>query len=344
MQVTLVMYKADGARRDFPLGKPRVLIGRHNTCELRVPLPSVSRKHCELKVSSGSVKLRDLGSSNGTYVNGSRVKAETPLSPGDRIQVGAVIFTLVVDGVPAMLEPTDTLMAAQAMAERAKGAGPAEAKVRKSREAKAQPSADEKTTIKKPAAKPEPASAASDELDALLSQIGDDLLDRSHAGAAEDSGAAVELIPDDDDDVTPEPSSAQIDEQIAGEAQSSEPSEVDDMLSSIEDQIAEDDDAEGELLSQDVIEEDAAEEDMPELDDSDEIVETLPELDDSDEIDITDAQAPKPAPPAPEPPPKKKKKKSAPADAEDPISALEAMADGADDSDIDLSWLDDDAH
>jgi hypothetical protein len=310
MEVTLVMYKADGARRDFPLCKARVLIGRDNACELRVPLPSVSRKHCELKVASGSVKLRDLGSSNGTFINGNKVKAETPLSPGDRIQVGAVIFTVIIDGVPASLEPSDTLMAAQAQAERDHGAaGPAEAKARKSR----QDASSRKDDVK-PATPSKAASAASDELDALLSSIGDDLLDRSDVGSLEDSSAEVELLSDSGD----EQSSAELDEQLGAKGQADESSELDGLMSGIEDQFAGS--------------------------------EVLPELDDSDELDAPPAQPapptkapPPPGPEASKPPAKKKKKKKSKSDPEDPISALEAMADGSDDSDIDLSWLDDDA-
>ena len=41
MQVTLVMFKADGTRRDFPLKKDRIVVGRKNTCDLRIPLSSV---------------------------------------------------------------------------------------------------------------------------------------------------------------------------------------------------------------------------------------------------------------------------------------------------------------
>ncbi|MCC7408589.1 MAG: FHA domain-containing protein [Phycisphaeraceae bacterium] len=100
MEVALVMIKADGTRRDFALSKDRTVIGRTNSCDLRIPLSSVSRKHCELIMGDGGVSVKDLGSSNGTYHNGKRVQ-ETKLGAGDVLVVGPVHFTVVIDGKPA---------------------------------------------------------------------------------------------------------------------------------------------------------------------------------------------------------------------------------------------------
>ncbi|MBB6428522.1 FHA domain-containing protein [Algisphaera agarilytica] len=110
MEASLVMFKADGTRRDFPLRAGSLVIGRKNSCELRIPLSSVSRQHCEITVSGEQVKLRDLGSSNGTYHNSIRVQ-EAELSAGDEVVVGPVVFTLVVDGVPADINPVRTIVA-----------------------------------------------------------------------------------------------------------------------------------------------------------------------------------------------------------------------------------------
>lgn len=102
MKVSLVVVKTDGSRRDFPLVKERVVIGRTNHCDLRVPMPSVSRKHCEIIVEGDRVKLRDAGSSNGTFHNDTRVM-EAILEPGDRIGVGSVVFAVLIDGQPTDL-------------------------------------------------------------------------------------------------------------------------------------------------------------------------------------------------------------------------------------------------
>jgi hypothetical protein len=55
---------------------------------------SVSRRHAALTLSGSSLTVKDLGSTNGTFVNGRRIDAETPLSPGDEVQFGVVRFRL----------------------------------------------------------------------------------------------------------------------------------------------------------------------------------------------------------------------------------------------------------
>ncbi len=109
MNISLVMFKADGTRRDFPITKDRIIVGRTNQCDLRVPLSSVSRQHCELRVEGQVVKVRDLGSSNGTYHNSIRIQ-EAELAAGDEIGIGPVVFTLVVDSTPANIQPVRTIL------------------------------------------------------------------------------------------------------------------------------------------------------------------------------------------------------------------------------------------
>jgi len=109
MQAALVMFKADGTRRDFPLSKPRTVIGRTVSCDLRIPLASVSRQHCELLLEGEDLRLRDLGSSNGTYHNAERVQ-EVVLTAGDEVIVGPVVFTVVINGRPEEIEPVRTVV------------------------------------------------------------------------------------------------------------------------------------------------------------------------------------------------------------------------------------------
>ena len=107
--LALAMFKSDGTRRDFPLVKDRVVIGRKVNCDLRIPLTAVSRQHCELTIEDGRVSVKDLGSSNGTYHNDTRVQ-EADLMAGDELVVGPVVFTLIVDGEPADLKPVRTIV------------------------------------------------------------------------------------------------------------------------------------------------------------------------------------------------------------------------------------------
>lgn len=105
MDVNLVMFTPKGKRKDFPLTKSTTVIGRGEKCDLRVPVLSVSRRHCELTLTDDGLNIRDLGSSNGTYVNSERIN-EAELEAGDRLVVGPVVFTVQVDGDPEQIEPT----------------------------------------------------------------------------------------------------------------------------------------------------------------------------------------------------------------------------------------------
>ncbi|QQE11779.1 FHA domain-containing protein [Planctomycetota bacterium] len=109
MNVSLVMFKSDGLRRDFPVTRGKVVIGRKNTCDLRIPLSSVSRQHCEITIDGDQIHLRDLGSSNGTYLNDNRVQ-ESLLKAGDEITIGPVVFTVIVNGKPTNIKPVKTVL------------------------------------------------------------------------------------------------------------------------------------------------------------------------------------------------------------------------------------------
>jgi predicted component of type VI protein secretion system len=76
------------------------VVGRREDCDLRIPLSEVSRKHCRIIKDGDGVKLEDLGSSNGTFHNGNRVR-EATLAAGDTVQIGPVTFMVQIDGVPA---------------------------------------------------------------------------------------------------------------------------------------------------------------------------------------------------------------------------------------------------
>lgn len=100
MQAVLVMFRQDGERRSFSVARDITVIGRREDCDLRIPLGDISRKHCRLIRDGETLRVEDLGSSNGTFHNGLRVQ-EATLTAGDSVQVGPVVFVLQVDGVPA---------------------------------------------------------------------------------------------------------------------------------------------------------------------------------------------------------------------------------------------------
>ena len=75
----------DGSRIEVA-GHP-VVIGRLPDCEITVADPNVSRRHAEIRVEDGRAQVADLGSTNGTKVNGAPISTH-PLSDGDTITVG----------------------------------------------------------------------------------------------------------------------------------------------------------------------------------------------------------------------------------------------------------------
>lgn len=104
MHVNLVLFKKDGTQRLFPLSSNITVIGRRHDCDLCVPLTLVSRRHCKLSKNNQVVNIRDLGSRNGTFLNGKRVK-EAAINAGDYIGVGSLTFLLQVDGKPENVVP-----------------------------------------------------------------------------------------------------------------------------------------------------------------------------------------------------------------------------------------------
>ncbi len=65
----------------------RFTIGRDSQCDLPIPSPNVSRRHAEVARAGNSYTITDLGSANGTFVNGKRVRSAV-LNPGDEVQIG----------------------------------------------------------------------------------------------------------------------------------------------------------------------------------------------------------------------------------------------------------------
>ncbi len=100
MQVVLVMFRGEGERRSFSITRDVTLVGRREDCDFRIPLGEISRKHCRLIKDGETLKVEDLGSSNGTFHNGVRVQ-HAELAPGDTVQVGSVAFVVQIDGLPA---------------------------------------------------------------------------------------------------------------------------------------------------------------------------------------------------------------------------------------------------
>jgi hypothetical protein len=74
---------------ELPVDRRGVVIGRSSSCDLVVGDPTVSRVHADLRLVDGRWRIRDLGSTNGTWLNGARVQ-EAEVARGDELALGGV--------------------------------------------------------------------------------------------------------------------------------------------------------------------------------------------------------------------------------------------------------------
>jgi pSer/pThr/pTyr-binding forkhead associated (FHA) protein len=68
-------------------------MGRQAQCDLPLRHEDISRRHSEIRFEDGRFVLRDLGSTNGTFLNGEEIHGASPLSAGDKIEVGCCVVT-----------------------------------------------------------------------------------------------------------------------------------------------------------------------------------------------------------------------------------------------------------
>jgi pSer/pThr/pTyr-binding forkhead associated (FHA) protein len=105
MKADLVLLRKGGAHTTFSLGETVTVLGRKHDCDLRIPLPTVSRRHCEIMRNGESLKIHDLDSTSGTFVNDKRINGESPVKAGDYVRIGPLIFVCRIDGQPEKIVP-----------------------------------------------------------------------------------------------------------------------------------------------------------------------------------------------------------------------------------------------
>jgi pSer/pThr/pTyr-binding forkhead associated (FHA) protein len=85
---------ADGTSKTYPLKEGENLIGRLSTSDLCFDDPSISRKHATVTVKEGTVRLNDLGSKNGTFLDDQKVTGEIEIAPDAKIRFGLISAVL----------------------------------------------------------------------------------------------------------------------------------------------------------------------------------------------------------------------------------------------------------
>lgn len=96
MIVKLLMTTSNGARRAFDVPAGTTIIGRSRSCDIRIALPTIDRRHCQISREGDQLVLEDLESGLGTIHNGRQVR-RVDLAAGDRVSVGPVSFVVAID-------------------------------------------------------------------------------------------------------------------------------------------------------------------------------------------------------------------------------------------------------
>jgi pSer/pThr/pTyr-binding forkhead associated (FHA) protein len=108
----LVLLSAGMTGRTHDLKVDKTTIGRVEDNTFQIAEPSVSSHHCEILVKGSDVLVKDLNSTNGSYINGEKI-SESVLKPGQILRLGQIEMRLETDSAPAAKKPVDQTMVMQ---------------------------------------------------------------------------------------------------------------------------------------------------------------------------------------------------------------------------------------
>lgn len=97
MAVKLRVMHGPNAGKEIKIPTNEFVIGRDDDCHLKPRSDAVSRKHCVITISESQVIVRDMGSRNGTFINGDRVEGDRAVKVGDHLKVGPLEFEILID-------------------------------------------------------------------------------------------------------------------------------------------------------------------------------------------------------------------------------------------------------
>lgn len=135
MPITVVVRSGAHEGSESPaitLDAPMIVLGRGESCDVRLPDPSVSHRHATIRQRGNDYILQDEGSTNGTFIGGVRLGVQAPrvLRHGEVIRLGRVYLEVRMDVLVPTAQPTQATkeialgLVAQALASQGEGAGP----------------------------------------------------------------------------------------------------------------------------------------------------------------------------------------------------------------------------
>jgi pSer/pThr/pTyr-binding forkhead associated (FHA) protein len=101
--VSIVIVQGPNEGREFEVSGA-IVVGRDASAGLVIDDPEASRRHASLSLDGDSLMVEDLGSTNGTFVNGARISAPQKLDNGDKLRIGTTVFEVHAEEPPAAEE------------------------------------------------------------------------------------------------------------------------------------------------------------------------------------------------------------------------------------------------
>lgn len=107
MNAKLVVVQGKPEGMQIPLQGSQFVIGRDPKCNLRPASDLISKLHCVFLIDKGKLSLRDLKSTNGTFVNSQKLEGSIDLKEGDLVRVGPLVFAVHIEAALAAETPPE---------------------------------------------------------------------------------------------------------------------------------------------------------------------------------------------------------------------------------------------